>query len=96
MEIAINKPLLPPKAGYVEVEIDGIRKYRNIITGEIFGEETTLTVDERVETLEDQLAQTDETAIALYEAQYAQEEINAAQDESLIYLYERLETIGGN
>lgn len=31
--MVINKPKLPPKAGYVEVEIDGRRTYRNIETG---------------------------------------------------------------
>ena len=48
------------------------------------------TVEERVENLEDALAQTDETAIALYEAQAAQEEINAAQDAALIEIYEMI------
>ena len=36
----ITKPTLPPKAGYVEVEIDGQRVYRNAETGEIYGHET--------------------------------------------------------
>lgn len=49
------------------------------------------TVEERVTELEDALAQTDETAIALYEAQAEQEMINAAQDEALIELYEMME-----
>lgn len=26
----ISKPMLPPKAGYVEVEVNGIRQYRKI------------------------------------------------------------------
>lgn len=42
--------------------------------------------------LKDDLATTDETAIELYEAQLAQEEVNAAQDDALIELYE---LIGG-
>ena len=46
------------------------------------------TLDERVSDLETALAQTDETAIELFEAQAAQEEINAAQDDALIELYE--------
>ena len=29
----INRPLLPPKRGYVEVEVDGVRLYRNVETG---------------------------------------------------------------
>ena len=39
------------------------------------------------------LALADETAIELYEVQMAQEDINAAQDDALIELYEM---IGGN
>jgi hypothetical protein len=90
----INKPLLPPKVGYVEVEINGIRKYKNVTTGYILGEEpkNILTTEERISILEEQIAQADETAIELYEANLAQEEINAAQDDALIELYE---LIGG-
>ena len=29
----ITKPMLPPKKGYVEVEANGVRTYRNIETG---------------------------------------------------------------
>ena len=46
------------------------------------------TTEQRVSDLEEQLAQSDETAIALYEAQEAQEAINAQQDEALMELYE--------
>lgn len=35
----ITKPMLPPKSGYVEVEIDGVRKYRNIKTGVLLEDE---------------------------------------------------------
>ena len=48
------------------------------------------STEERVTALEDALAQTDEAAIELYEAQAEQEEINAAQDEALIELYEMI------
>ena len=48
------------------------------------------TTGERITALEEALAQTDETAIELYEAQAEQEEINAAQDEALIELYEMI------
>lgn len=48
-------------------------------------------LETRVTELEDALAQTDEAAIELYEAQALQEEINAAQDEALIELYEMME-----
>lgn len=50
------------------------------------------TIEERITDLEEALAQTDETAIALFEAQEEQNEINAAQDDALIELYE---LIGG-
>ena len=46
------------------------------------------TTNERISILEEQLAQSDETAIALYETQEAQEVINAQQDEALMELYE--------
>ena len=46
------------------------------------------TTEQRVSDLEEQLAQSDETAIALYEAQEKQEVINAQQDEALMELYE--------
>lgn len=38
--VLITRPQLPPKAGYVEDEIDGIRVYRNVETGETYGRET--------------------------------------------------------
>ena len=43
------------------------------------------------EDMKSQLQQADDTAIELYEAHMAQEEINTAQDDALIELYERLE-----
>lgn len=49
------------------------------------------TDKERISALEEALAQTDETAIALYEAQAEQEAINEAQDEALIEIYEMME-----
>ena len=38
----ISRPLLPPKAGYVEVEVDGVRTYKNVVTG--------ILIDNEVET----------------------------------------------
>lgn len=49
------------------------------------------TTEERVTALEESLAQTDEAAIELYEANEEQQSINAAQDEALIEIYEMLE-----
>ena len=45
---------------------------------------------ERLEALEAALAQTDETAIALFESQTGQESINAQQDDALLDIYEML------
>lgn len=87
----ITTPQLPPRAGYVEVEIDGRRTYRNIETGALIGEPDDITTHDRLDSLESALAQTDETAIELYEANEEQQTINAAQDEALIEIYEMLE-----
>lgn len=38
----ITKPTLPPKAGYVEVEYNGTRRYKDVETGKILGEPPTL------------------------------------------------------
>ena len=48
------------------------------------------TTNERISILEEQLAQSDETAITLYEAQEAQEAINSQQDEALMEIYEMI------
>ena len=48
------------------------------------------TMEERIDALEAQVAQADETAIELFEMQMAQEEINTAQDDALIELYEMI------
>ena len=52
--------------------------------------EPTPTTEQRVSDLEEQLAQSDEIAITLYEAQEAQEVINAQQDEALMEIYEMI------
>ena len=48
------------------------------------------TTEQRVSDLEEQLVQADETAIALYESQQAQDTINAQQDEALMEIYEMI------
>ena len=45
---------------------------------------------DRLGLLEEALAQTDETAIALFESQAAQESIDAQQDDALLDIYEML------
>ena len=44
--MAITKPMLPPKKGYVEVEVDGVRTYRNVETGILIDEEATTPTPE--------------------------------------------------
>ena len=80
--------------------MDGIPRYRWDGTQAVLRTEEELeadraarpapppTTDERITILEEQLVQADETSIALYEAQEAQETINAQQDEALMELYE--------
>ena len=39
----INRPTLTPKRGYVEMEVDGVRLYRNAVTGILERDETPST-----------------------------------------------------
>ena len=48
------------------------------------------SAEDRLGLLEEALAQTDETAIALFESQAAQESIDAQQDDALLDIYEML------
>lgn len=48
--MAITKPFLPPKAGYVEVEVNGERVYLNAATGELLRDEAPgLTMEDLAE-----------------------------------------------
>lgn len=68
--MAITKPKLPPKAGYVEVEVNGKRTYKNAATGVLIEDEVQMpSTEERIAELEAALATTDEAIIALFEAQ---------------------------
>lgn len=52
--MAITKPMLPPKKGYVEVEVDGKRTYKNTETGVLIDHETSMpTTEQRVTILEE-------------------------------------------
>lgn len=49
----ITVPKLPPKMGYVEVEVDGRRTYRNVNTGILIEDEVpALTLEDRATSLE--------------------------------------------
>lgn len=56
--MAITKPMLPPLKGYVEVEVDGERKYRNIETGrlldDLYDPPTLYGLTEEVETIQEE------------------------------------------
>ena len=51
------------------------------------------TQEERIAELEEQLLMADETAVALYESQLEQEEVNIAQDEALVEIFELIENL---
>lgn len=44
--MAITKPMLPPKKGYVEVEVDCVRTYRNVETGILIDDEVATPTPE--------------------------------------------------
>lgn len=64
--MAITKPMLPPLKGYVEVEVDGERKYRNIETGYLLGDEPAIPT-------ELELAQQDITDLQLNDIEQGQQ-----------------------
>lgn len=58
--MAITRPVLPPKKGYVEVEVHGRRTYKNVETGELIENEVRKpTPEERIAGLEDALCEMD-------------------------------------
>lgn len=91
--VACDTPNFPFGTPTVE-EVNGVMTVTAWEAGEIPEPEPMPepepTIDERITDLEEALAQTDETAIALFEAQEEQNEINAAQDDALIELYEMI------
>ncbi|MFR1051477.1 MAG: hypothetical protein ACLSE7_07080 [Lachnospirales bacterium] len=64
--MAISKPLLPPKERYVEVEVNGERRYRNVETGDLLGEEPSVPT-------ELELAQQDITDLQLNDIEQGQQ-----------------------
>jgi hypothetical protein len=50
----INRPTLPPKRGYVEVEVDGVRLYKNAVTGVLERDETPSTESDLLDMTVDQ------------------------------------------
>lgn len=55
--MAISRPLLPAKKGYVEVEVCGLRMYKNIETGELMPDGPVVAVPpEREDPTMDKLA----------------------------------------
>ena len=71
--------------GNLERAFEELTKTNN----EVFNTENRISINE--ETMKIQLAESDEIAIELYEANLAQEAINAEQDEAIIEIYEKME-----
>lgn len=59
----ISKPTLPPRRGYVEVELDGERRYRNAATGALLEDETEAAAP-------DGPTETEDTAAMLVDHEY--------------------------
>lgn len=72
----ITAPKLPPKAGYVEVEVDGRRTYRNVNTGVLIDDEIAVpTPDERIAALEEENHLLSQQVTALTDQNDFQEEL---------------------
>lgn len=67
--MSIVKPELPPLPGYVEVEIDGTRTYRNIETGLLIEDEALLPS----EPTEIELLQQEITTLELNDIEHGQQ-----------------------
>ena len=77
----INKPKLPPKKGYVEVEVNGKRTYKNVETGELIENEV------RKPTAEERIAELEATNAALEDAMC---EMDAANEERMAAIEDAL------
>ena len=72
----INRPKLPPKPGYVEVEVAGRRTYRNVNTGALIDDEIGVpTPEERIAALEDENHLLSQQVTALTDQNDFQEEL---------------------
>lgn len=72
----ITAPKLPPKAGYVEVEVDGRRTYRNVNTGVLIEDEIDApTPEERISALEEENHLLSQQVTALTDQNDFQEEL---------------------
>ena len=72
----ITAPKLPPKAGYVEVEVDGRRTYRNVNTGVLIEDEIDApTPEERIAALEEENHLLSQQVTALTDQNDFQEEL---------------------
>lgn len=79
--MAITKPALPPKKGYVEVEVNGKRTYKNVETGVLIENEVRKpTAEERIAELETINAELED---AMCEMDAATEERLAAIEDAL-------------
>lgn len=68
-----------------------IRNTPTVFVTEVDAGDTITRLKEETKSLDEQLAETDEAAIALYEANIILEQHNAEQDEAIIEIYEMME-----
>lgn len=72
----INRPKLPPKPGYVEVEVAGRRTYRNVNTCVLIDDEIGVpTPEERISALEEENHLLSQQVTALTDQNDFQEEL---------------------
>ena len=90
--------MLEPKEGYIiRTNADGQQYYQP--TMEQLEKENQQVLLQKLQlenaALSEQLAQSDEAAITLFESKVANDAVNAQQDEAILAIYEKLETTGG-
>ena len=85
-----NEPITPIYADTVTAYTPNIEAWEAWKASLPAPSEPEPTTEDRITALEEQLAQSDDVAIALFEAQAVQEEINMAQDDALIEIYEMI------
>ena len=69
---------------------DEIKDAETVIVSKFDGGKSISHLNEKNKALTEQLAETDEAAIELYEKTLTQEETNAEQDEAIIEIYEMI------
>lgn len=77
--------------GVVGLKKRPLYNHPTVVLYEVDDGDVSMEKQEQINQLQNDLADTDETAIELFESNLQQEEVNAAQDDALIEIYELLE-----